>query len=51
MPSLGWTEPPKCMPDEYKTDSVIQSYRNYYKGSKAAIATYKNRPIPEFMQC
>lgn len=51
MPSLGWTEPPKCMPDEFKVESVIQSYRNYYKGSKSKIATYKNRPIPEFMLC
>lgn len=51
LPDTGWTEPPMCMPDEYKTSSVIQSYRNYYRGAKAAIATYKNRPIPEFMQC
>ena len=49
LPKLGWTEPPKCMPDEFKVPSVIKSYHNYYKGAKANIATYKNRNIPEFM--
>ena len=49
LPKSGWTEPPRCMPDEFKVDSVVQSYRNYYKGAKAAIATYKNRNVPEFM--
>ncbi len=51
LPRIGLTALPKCMPDEYKVDSVVQSYRNYYKGAKAEICTYKNRPIPEFMLC
>lgn len=35
-----------CMPDEYKTNSVVESYRNYYRGSKAEMATWKqNKPV------
>lgn len=49
LPKLPWTEPPRCMPDEYKVDSVIESYRNYYRGSKIEIATWKKRNPPEFM--
>ena len=44
------TEPPKCMPDEYKTNDYVQSYRNYYVGEKKRFAKYTNRTIPEFMQ-
>jgi len=42
----GFTEPPKAMPDEYKVDDVIESYRNYYKGAKSGFAVWKNRKIP-----
>jgi len=44
--SMEVTDAPKCMPDEYKVDSVIQSYRNYYIGDKKSFATYKNRNDP-----
>lgn len=44
-----WTEPPKCMPDEYKRESVVDSYREYYKQAKRAIATWKIRQTPLFM--
>lgn len=39
---LFYTYPPLCMPDKYKEDSIIQSYRNYYAGDKARIATWKS---------
>jgi hypothetical protein len=42
----GLTAPPKAMPDEYKVESVIESYRNYYRGSKSKFATWKKREIP-----
>ena len=42
----GLTEPPKAMPEEYKTDCVIQSYRNYYNGAKSNFAVWKNRESP-----
>jgi hypothetical protein len=36
------------MPDEYKVNNVIQSYRNYYIGAKKDFAKWKNRGIPEW---
>jgi len=44
----GFTEPARAMPDEYKVDSVVESYRNYYIGEKSKIAVWKNREIPEW---
>lgn len=44
----GFTEPAKAMPDEYKVESVVESYRNYYVGAKSGFALWKNRPIPEW---
>lgn len=43
-----FTNPPKAMPDEYKTEDTIQSYRNYYMGSKKDFASWKNRDIPSW---
>jgi len=45
---IGFTDPPKAMPDEYKVESVVESYRNYYIGAKSGFAEWKNRPIPEW---
>ena len=44
----GFTEPPKAMPDEYKVDSVVESYRKYYKGAKSSLAAWKKREIPSW---
>ena len=44
----GFTEPAKAMPDEYKVESVVDSYRNYYKGAKSGFAVWKNREVPEW---
>ena len=43
---IGYTQPPKAMPDEYKVESVVQSYRNYYMGAKSGFAVWKNREKP-----
>ena len=45
----GFTEPPQCMPDQYKNADYITAYRNYYKAEKKPFAKYTNREIPEFM--
>jgi hypothetical protein len=45
---IGFTEPPKAMPDEYKVKDVILSYRNYYRGAKTSFASWKNRQIPNW---
>ena len=44
-----FTEPTPAMPDQYKVQNdSIESYRNYYKGAKASISSWKNRAIPEW---
>jgi hypothetical protein len=47
---IGFTEPAKAMPDEYKVKSVVQSYRNYYMGAKSGFAVWKNREKPSWFK-
>ena len=42
----GFDDPTPAMPDEYKVNNSIQSYRNYYIGDKKSFASWKNRDIP-----
>ncbi len=42
----GITKIPKAMPDHYKVECPIQSYRNYYIGDKSNFTTWKKREIP-----
>ena len=42
----GLTKPALAMPEEYKVDDVIESYRNYYRGAKNKIFSWKKRDIP-----
>lgn len=44
------TDPFLAMPDEYKTSSPVQSYRNYYVGAKQHLAKWTNRPIPSWYE-
>jgi hypothetical protein len=39
-----------AMPDQYKVECPIESYRNYYKGEKAYFAKWKKREVPEWWQ-
>jgi hypothetical protein len=48
IPDIGFTEPAKAMPDEYKVKSVVESYRNYYNGEKVSFSKWKNREIPKW---
>jgi hypothetical protein len=41
-------QPPQAMPDIYKTKSSIESYRKYYMGDKAYMASWKTRLIPSW---
>jgi len=43
------SKPPLAMPDEYKTDSVIESYRNYYKQAKSHLHNWSKRQAPEWI--
>ena len=38
IPDIGFTEPPQCMPDEYKDECSIKAYWNYYIGEKYTVA-------------
>ena len=46
---IGFTTPPKAMPDEYKTEDVIESYRKYYLGAKKTFLSWKERQVPEWV--
>ena len=43
----GFTQPPQCMPDEYKDDCSIQAYWNYYIHGKKDIANLKTEKLYE----
>lgn len=45
---LACTPQPLCMPDEYKRDSIVESYRAYYRGDKAYFATWPAGLTPEW---
>lgn len=46
---IGFTTPALAMPDIYKVDDVVQSYRNYYIGEKHQIFKWKKRNAPEWL--
>lgn len=46
FPSNDLTPFALAMPDQYKTDDPVESYRDYYKAEKASIATWKKRSKP-----
>jgi hypothetical protein len=49
FPCKGFTQPTCAMPDEYKIiGDSITSYRNYYRGAKARMASWKKRDVPHW---
>lgn len=48
IPSRGITKIPLCMPNQYKSEDYIKSYRNYYIGQKAGFSKWKRRDVPEW---
>ena len=50
LPDKGLTTFAQAMPDQYRHDDPVTAYRNYYRGDKARIATWTNRPEPEWFQ-
>lgn len=44
-----FSPPWRAMPDEFKVDDTIQSYRNYYNGAKMNMFKWKNRPTPDWI--
>lgn len=49
LPQGEFTLPPKAMPDEYKTDTVVESYRNYYREGKTHLHTWTKRGAPAWI--
>ncbi len=52
IPIIGFTEPAKAMPDEYKKGDVIESYKLFYfesKFKKRQIVNYTEREWPNFL--
>ncbi len=49
LPSGELTPFALAMPDEYKVDCPVESYRAYYRGEKAAMLTYKHREVPSWL--
>lgn len=49
--TASWiSEPPQCMPDEYKVDGdAVTAYRNYYLGAKVAQSKWTRRTVPTFV--
>lgn len=46
----GFTKMPCSMPNIYKEDSIVQSYRNYYNGEKLRFAKYTKRNKPYWLK-
>lgn len=41
-------DPPFCMPEKYRTNNIVESYRAYMIAEKAYYAKWKNRTPPEW---
>lgn len=48
IPIGEFTPPTPAMPDEFKVKDTIQSYINYYNGSKTRMFSWKKRSTPEW---
>ena len=46
FPNVEMTKQPTCIPDYCKTESVVDSYRNYYINEKAYFAKWKDGNVP-----
>ena len=46
-----FSEPPQCMPDEYRDKDYVSAYRKYYIGAKSYFAKWKKgRQQPDWWQ-
>lgn len=47
---IGFTPPPKCMPNIYKKGHTVFAYRKYYANAKKHFAKYTDTPVPYFLR-
>lgn len=45
-----FTKPPCAMPDEYKRDTPIESYKEYYIHGKKHLHSWKKRSVPNWLK-
>jgi len=50
LPDIGLTKIALAMPDKYKSDDPVQSYREYYKNEKRHIAVWSKRNKPDWWE-
>lgn len=50
LKDIGITDRPLCMPDIYKTNDIVESYRNYYNGDKRELFKWTKREIPYWIK-
>lgn len=46
LPNIEFTEPPLCMPNEFKIGDTIESYRNFYINDKIKVKGLDWKKIP-----
>ena len=49
LPEGMFTNPAVAMPEEYKTHSVVESYRNYYREGKTHLHNWTKRGAPSWL--
>ena len=47
-PEGGLTPFAQAMPDKYKSENAVNSYRSYYLGEKSMFAKWKQQNVPEW---
>jgi|TARA_R110000787_G_scaffold116271_1_gene226401 hypothetical protein len=45
----SFTEPPQCMPEQYKGDDVVKAYHDYYINEKLSFAKWNYTEAPEWL--
>ena len=50
LPYKEFSQPIQAMPDKYKSNDSIQSYRQYYINEKVRFAKWTNRQIPDWFK-
>ena len=51
VPDGRFTEPPKCVHDDFKSiDNTVEAYRQYYNRDKASFCVWTSRPTPEWFE-
>lgn len=49
IPDLPFTQPPQCMPAEFKRADTVEAYRAYYREGKKHLHAWKSRPVPSWI--